>query len=66
MDFKKRGDRKIVFIEPIKGKNIEVILEKFTLCVKKKTANDIVFLITALKHHFIFSNLSDFELLKLF
>ena len=62
MDFKKRGERKQVFVDHGKSKNNEVVLEKFILCVKKKTANDVVFLITALKHHFIFSNLSDMEL----
>lgn len=59
----KRGERKQVFVPDSKTKDSEdLVLERFITVKKKKTANDLVFVINALKNHFLFSNLSDFEL----
>ncbi|KAL4510050.1 hypothetical protein ABPG72_010243 [Tetrahymena utriculariae] len=62
---KKRTDKRVV-IGSIPKNNIDLRIlekpEKYTLVQKKKTYQDIKFIITCLKNHFVFYNLQDSQL----
>lgn len=45
-----------------KGEGNEGVFENIRIVDKKKSANDIQFILTCLKNHFIFYNLSEAEL----